>query len=257
MNGNNELPVGRNGRRLYPNLGYLAGVYPDLRGRVSPPAQLAIGGPQAAGAASNGPFAIPQVAFGAPMGWPGYYGPPMGPAYGMMPQHPQGFMQPGIMPPAFPPAPPAPAHHGARALPAPARGNIFPSVFVFVRWLIFMAADPPNRLTISVPINTEVAGAVQSRSEFSVPTDIEFGDLFDRCCARMNLTAAGASLGYKYPTVDKVTQPAHRYSNEEEHRGAIEKGIALMTRARSRVIVLEIHNLVSVMFLPVCSYQIV
>jgi hypothetical protein len=108
-----------------------------------------------------------------------------------------------------------------------------------------VTADPPNRITVSVPLNTEIAGTVQSRSEFSVPTDIEFRDLFDRCCARMNIAAADASLGYKYPTVDKVTQPAHRYSNEEEHRGAIEKGVNLMTRARSRLIVLEIHNLVS------------
>jgi hypothetical protein len=96
---------------------------------------------------------------------------------------------------------------------------------------------------VSVPLNSEVPGAVQSRTEFTVPADIDFPDLRDRCCAKMDIAVATAILGYKVPG-DLRRAPAHRYSNEDEHRGAIDKVIQLMTRARTRVIVLEIYNLV-------------
>jgi hypothetical protein len=136
MNDSNGTPLGRNGRRLYPTLGYLAGAYPNLRRSpqpppasagplVRPPAQLAINGPQALVADPNGSFGVPQVSFAAPMGWPGYF-PHMGPAYGMMPQHPHGFMQPGVMPAAFPPGPPpaVPIRPASRAPTAHARGTL-------------------------------------------------------------------------------------------------------------------------------------
>lgn len=59
----------------------------------------------------------------------------------------------------------------------------------------------------------------------------------------MDLDPALATLGYKFPG-DRVRDPAHRLSNEDELRQAMERGTGMIRRARSRRIYMEIHNLV-------------
>ncbi|KAI0350328.1 hypothetical protein OH77DRAFT_1514416 [Trametes cingulata] len=99
-----------------------------------------------------------------------------------------------------------------------------------------------SQIKISIPRNTGVPGAIVSHVTIQFPLDISFADFFDRVCAQMDLHPANTQIGYKYHT-DRVRDPPHRLSNEQELREALDVGANLMQRARSRVIVMEIHNL--------------
>lgn len=99
-------------------------------------------------------------------------------------------------------------------------------------------------MKISIPRNTGVPGAIVSRVTISVPLDISFNDFFDRVCAQMDLHPGNTRIGYKYPR-DRVRDPPHQLSNDEELRQALDIGVGLTQCARSRVILMEIHNLVS------------
>jgi hypothetical protein len=103
----------------------------------------------------------------------------------------------------------------------------------------------PTSISVSVPLNTADHGtAAAKRTEFNMPLDLEYGDFMSRLCARMDLDKRTAMLGYKYHT-DRARNLPHTLSNEEEYRIALKMGISLMQRARTRIVVHEIHNLVS------------
>ncbi|KAF7966489.1 hypothetical protein HWV62_38126 [Athelia sp. TMB] len=99
----------------------------------------------------------------------------------------------------------------------------------------------PN-IDVSVPLNTGVVGAVVVRVTLRLPTNIPFEDFFSRICARMDLDPLTASLGYKYAS-DRVRDPPHQLSNEQELWVAMEKGVNKIRHARTREVILEIHNL--------------
>ncbi|KAG1719586.1 hypothetical protein EDB19DRAFT_1620925, partial [Suillus lakei] len=96
---------------------------------------------------------------------------------------------------------------------------------------------------VSVPLNTGVVGGRVSRVQIRFPVDIPFGDFFSRICAKMDLDPVNAELGYKFHN-DRVRDAPHQLSNEQQLREAFEQGCMLIKRARSRRVVLEIHNLV-------------
>ncbi len=102
---------------------------------------------------------------------------------------------------------------------------------------------PKANINVSVPLNTGIVGGTVSRVTLRLALDISFQDFFSCVCARMDLDPLEASLGYKFHT-DHARDPPHCLSNEEELRGAMLHGEDLMKRARTRVIYLEIHNLV-------------
>ncbi|KIK24105.1 hypothetical protein PISMIDRAFT_99261, partial [Pisolithus microcarpus 441] len=102
----------------------------------------------------------------------------------------------------------------------------------------------PSNLTVSLPLNTGVVGGRVSRVQIRVPLDISFEDFFSRVCAKMDLDLADAELGYKYHN-DRVRDAPHLLSDAQQLHEALERGSLLMQRARSRQVVLEIHNLVS------------
>lgn len=108
-------------------------------------------------------------------------------------------------------------------------------------------------IDISVPLNTGVVGGRISRVQIRLPVDIPFEDFFSRICAKMDLDPANAELGYKFHN-DRVRDAPHQLSNDQQLREAFEQGCDLIKRARSRRVVLEIHNLVreysSVQVLP-------
>jgi hypothetical protein len=60
----------------------------------------------------------------------------------------------------------------------------------------------------------------------------------------MDLNPLDAALGYKYAS-DRVRDPPHQLATEDQLRAAMEKGINKIRLARSREVILEIHNLVS------------
>jgi hypothetical protein len=59
----------------------------------------------------------------------------------------------------------------------------------------------------------------------------------------MDLDPLNARLGYKYGS-DCVRDPPHQLSNEDKLRAAMEKGWNKLQLARTREVILEIHNLV-------------
>jgi hypothetical protein len=102
---------------------------------------------------------------------------------------------------------------------------------------------PAANITVSVPLNSGLVGAIVSRTDLRLPVDISFQDFFSRVCARMDLDPLEAALGYKFHT-DRAHDPPHQLSNEDELRNAMSRGKELIKNARTRTVSLEIHNLV-------------
>ncbi|KAG1836402.1 hypothetical protein DFJ58DRAFT_734999 [Suillus subalutaceus] len=101
---------------------------------------------------------------------------------------------------------------------------------------------PTTSIDISVPLNTGVVGGRVSRVQIRLPVNITFEDFFSRICAKMDLDPVNAELGYKFHN-DRVRDAPHQLSNEQQLQEAFEQGCDLIKRARSRRVVLEIHNL--------------
>ena len=106
---------------------------------------------------------------------------------------------------------------------------------------------PKANIDVSVPLNTGVVGGTVSRVTLRLALDISFQDFFSRVCARMDLDPLEASLGYKFHT-DRAREPPHQLSNEEELQRAMSHGADLMKHARTRIICLEIHNIVCYLY---------
>jgi hypothetical protein len=101
-------------------------------------------------------------------------------------------------------------------------------------------------ITVSIPLNTGTVGANVSRVQMRLPLDITFEDFFLRVCAKMDLDPSEAQLGYKFNT-DRARDDPNQLSNELQLREAMEQGERLLIRARTHEVILEIHNLVSVL----------
>jgi hypothetical protein len=100
-----------------------------------------------------------------------------------------------------------------------------------------------QHIDVSIPLNTGVAGGVVAHVNLHLPTDIPFGDFFSYVCAQMDLDPVNTKLGYKYGS-DRIRDPPNQLSTEEELRVAMEKGQNKIRHARTREVILEIHNLV-------------
>lgn len=83
-----------------------------------------------------------------------------------------------------------------------------------------------------------------SRTEIAFEWDILFGDFYDRVCARMDLNRKDAVLGYKFD-VDPKKSIIQLPSNDlVTFNTMLEKVKSRMARARTRTVILEIHDLV-------------
>lgn len=100
-----------------------------------------------------------------------------------------------------------------------------------------------GHIDLSIPRNTEVPDGIVTRINLRLETDLPFEDFFSRVCAQMDLKTDEAVLCYKF-SGDRVSDVPHRLSNPEELAVAVAKGIEKIKRARSRDVVMEIHNLV-------------
>jgi hypothetical protein len=112
-------------------------------------------------------------------------------------------------------------------------------------------SEVPTRstnMTVSIPLNTGTVGANVSRIQMRLPLDITFEDFFSRACAKMNLDPSEAELGYKF-NLDRARDDPNQLSSETQLREAMERGEKLLIRTRTRKIILEIHNLVSILFI--------
>lgn len=102
---------------------------------------------------------------------------------------------------------------------------------------------PQNNIEISIPTNH--AGTVPTRVSIHVPLDISFRDLHNRICAHMDIHPDNAQLGFKFHT-DLVRDLPRRLSNEDDLRAAMEMAAGFIRRARTRRVVMNIHNLVGI-----------
>jgi len=108
-------------------------------------------------------------------------------------------------------------------------------------------------ITVSIPLNTKTIGANVSRVQLRLPLDISFEDFFSRVCAKMDLNPSEAELGYKF-NMDRARDDPNQLSSEMQLREAMDRGRKLLNRARTREIILEIHNLVSIRFTSCSCY---
>jgi len=90
-----------------------------------------------------------------------------------------------------------------------------------------------------------VENGIVTRVIIRLPTNLIFNDLFERICANMDIQPANAILGYKF-SGDRVSDPANRLANAEDLAQAMSRATDKIKRARTREVILEIHNLVGV-----------
>ena len=83
-----------------------------------------------------------------------------------------------------------------------------------------------------------------SRAEIAFEWDILFGDFYDRICARMDLDLKDAVLGYKFEVDAKKSIIQLPSNNPIAFNTMLEKVKSRIARARTRAVVLEIHDLV-------------
>lgn len=118
-------------------------------------------------------------------------------------------------------------------------------IFAIVIIYFITTVLPVNatHITLSVPLNTNVVGGIVSQKPLHLPVDLSFEDFFTRVCAHMELDPLNVNIGYKF-SGDRKTDPAFRLATEEDLRGAMQRGIDKIRRARSREVIMEIFNLV-------------
>ena len=108
---------------------------------------------------------------------------------------------------------------------------------------------------VSVPLKQFRRNDIPSRDEIAFEWDIPYGDFYDRICARMDLDPKEAMLGYKF-TVETKTSIVRLPSNGSAiFNVMLEKIKSRIARARTRPVVLEIHNLVCLFtfYVLICS----
>lgn len=83
-----------------------------------------------------------------------------------------------------------------------------------------------------------------SRAEIAFEWDILFGDFYDRICARMDLDPKDAALGYKFDVDPKKSIIRLPMNNTSSFDTMLEKAKSRIARARTRAVIIEIHDLV-------------
>jgi hypothetical protein len=84
------------------------------------------------------------------------------------------------------------------------------------------------------------------QAEIIFKWDIPTGDFFDRVCARMDLDPKDAVLGYKFEVDPKKSIIQLPSNDVVAFATMLEKVKSRIARARTRAVVLEIHDLVYV-----------
>lgn len=98
--------------------------------------------------------------------------------------------------------------------------------------------------TVSVPLKQHSRRDAASRAEIIFEWDIPCTDFYDRVCARMDLSPGDALLGYKLDSDAKRQMIRLPADDPTAFDTMLEKVRSKMARARSRAVVLEIHDLV-------------
>jgi hypothetical protein len=98
--------------------------------------------------------------------------------------------------------------------------------------------------TVSVPLKQLSRRDTPSRVEIAFEWDIPFFNFYDRICAHMDLDPKDAVLGYKFDTDPKKSIIRLPSDGPAAFSTMVEKVRSCIACARSRVVILEIHNLV-------------
>lgn len=99
-----------------------------------------------------------------------------------------------------------------------------------------------GHIDLSIPRNTEVPNGIVTRINLRLETDLPFKDFFRRFALRWISRLMRQFWATSSPVT--VYQMFLILSNPEELAVAMAKGIEKIKRARSRDVVMEIHNLV-------------
>lgn len=98
--------------------------------------------------------------------------------------------------------------------------------------------------TVSVPLKQHRSHDTQSRAEIAFEWDTLVGDFYDRVCARMDLDPKDAMLGYKFEVDPKRLIIRLPPNDLVAFNTMLDKVKSRISRARTRSVVLEIHDLV-------------
>lgn len=98
--------------------------------------------------------------------------------------------------------------------------------------------------TVSVPLKLLRRRDTPSRDEIAFEWDIPYGDFYDRICARMDLDPTEATLGYKFDSEAKNRVIRLPPNDSTVFDVMLDKTKSRIARARTRPVLLEIHNLV-------------
>lgn len=109
---------------------------------------------------------------------------------------------------------------------------------------------------VSVPLKKSRRNDLMSRAEIAFEWDVLYGDFYDRVCARMDLIPEEAILGYKFDVDSKRNIILLPQNGPDVFNSMLDKTKSRIARARTRAVVLEIHDLVrSIWFSGWTTYQ--
>ena len=103
---------------------------------------------------------------------------------------------------------------------------------------------PALGFTVSIPLKQFRRKDTPSRAEVTFEWDIPYGDFYDRVCARMDLDPKEAILGYKFEVDPKKSIIRLPSDNLTVFNTMLEKTKARIQRARTRAVILQVHDLV-------------
>jgi hypothetical protein len=98
--------------------------------------------------------------------------------------------------------------------------------------------------TVSVPLKSFRRNDTPSRAEITFEWEILYGDFYDRICARMDLDPKEAALGYKFEGDAKKSIIRLPSNDSMTFDTMLDKVKSRIARARTRAVILEIHDLV-------------
>lgn len=107
---------------------------------------------------------------------------------------------------------------------------------------------------VSVPLKQLSIHDTPSRTEISFQWDILPGDFYDRVCARMDLNPKDGILGYKFEGDAKKSIIQLPSNDLVAFDSMLEKVKSRIRRARTRAVILEIHDLVCLICSACTSY---
>ena len=104
--------------------------------------------------------------------------------------------------------------------------------------------QPYLGFTVSVPIKPLRNRDTPARDEIAFEWDTPLGDFYDRVCARMDVDPRTARIGYKFEVDPKRSIREIPPGNTTGYNAMLDKVKDRIARARTRQVILEIHNLV-------------